>query len=89
MVVSRDLKILHANKTARKIFQHGRAGAASDLEFSDLPQVLGTKVYQVLRTGTAVAPFKYQAGGRAGHRLSRHHRPVPTAARPACPPPPC
>jgi len=59
VVVSRDLAILHANKTARKIF--GRTGARSgDLEFTDLPQLLGGKVYQVLKTGTAVETFRYE-----------------------------
>jgi signal transduction histidine kinase len=29
------------------------------MEFSDLPQILGAKVYQVLRTGTAISNFKY------------------------------
>ena len=59
VVVSRDLTILHANKTARKYF--GRAERRSgELEFSDLPQLLGTKVYQVLKTGSAISSFKYE-----------------------------
>ena len=59
IVVSRDLAILHANKAARNFF--GRSNRRTgDLEFSDLPQVLGTKVYQVLKTGTALTTFKYQ-----------------------------
>lgn len=59
VVVSRDLNVLHANKTARAFF--ARAGRRSaDLEFSDLPQMLGSKVYQVLKTGTGIATFKYQ-----------------------------
>jgi len=59
VVVSRDLKILHANKTARKFL--GKTGRdAADLEFTDLPQQLASKVYHVLRTGTAVTPFKYE-----------------------------
>ena len=54
----RDFSILHANKTVRSYFaREGRRGR--DLEFSDLPQVLGSKIYQVLKTGTGVAPFKY------------------------------
>jgi signal transduction histidine kinase len=58
VVVNRDLSILHVNKMARKYFAPpGRRNA--DLEFSDLPQALGSKVYQVLKTGTAVAMFKY------------------------------
>ncbi len=59
VVVSRDLAILHANKAARACFSRpGRR--AADLEFSDLPQLLGSKVYQVLKTGAGIATFKYQ-----------------------------
>ncbi|MFO1496996.1 MAG: ATP-binding protein [Verrucomicrobiota bacterium] len=59
VVVSRDLVILHANKAARHFF--GRTGRSQgELEFSDLPAVLGSKVYQVLKTGTAITTFKYQ-----------------------------
>lgn len=59
VVVSRDLAILHANKTARSLFS--RPGhRSSDLEFTDLPQALGGKVYQVLKTGAGISPFKHQ-----------------------------
>ncbi len=59
VVVSRDLAILHANKTARKYFARGdRRGG--DLEFSDLPQVLGAKVYQVLKTGSGISSFRFE-----------------------------
>lgn len=58
VVVGRDLAILHANKTARGYFgKPGTRGAG--LEFSDLPAALGAKVFQVLKTGTAIAPFRY------------------------------
>jgi signal transduction histidine kinase/DNA-binding NarL/FixJ family response regulator len=59
VVVSRDLNVLHANKAARKYF--GRAERRSgEMEFTDLPQALGAKVYQVLRTGSAISSFNYQ-----------------------------
>lgn len=59
VLVSRDLTILHANKTARSYF--GKSGRRSgELEFSDLPMVLGSKVFQVLKTGTAIATFRHQ-----------------------------
>lgn len=59
IVISRDLAIVHANKAARKLF--GRTGArAGDMEFTDLPQALGGKAYQVLKTGSAIEPFRYQ-----------------------------
>ena len=65
VVVSSDLSIVHANKTARKYFT--RAGRrTSELEFSDLPQILGGKVYQVLKTGTGVASFKYEPDDSPG-----------------------
>jgi signal transduction histidine kinase len=59
VVVSRDLVILHANKAARKYF--GRTERRSgEMEFTDLPQALGAKIYQVLNTGSAVASFNYE-----------------------------
>jgi signal transduction histidine kinase len=59
VVVSRDLTILHANKAARKYFARvdRRSG---EMEFSDLPQALGAKIYQVLKTGSAISSFTYQ-----------------------------
>jgi len=58
VVVSRDLVVVHANKTARRFF--GQTGSrAGELEFSDLPPALGTKVFQVLKTGSAVSPFRF------------------------------
>jgi signal transduction histidine kinase/DNA-binding NarL/FixJ family response regulator len=59
IVVNRDLVVLHANKAARRFFgvSNQRTG---EMEFSDLPQILGTKVYQVLKTGTAVPTFKFE-----------------------------
>jgi len=59
IVVGRDLKVLHANKAARRHFGH-RSKRSGELEFSDLPQSLGAKIYQVLKTGAAVVPFRYE-----------------------------
>jgi signal transduction histidine kinase/DNA-binding response OmpR family regulator len=59
VVVNRDLAVLHANKMARKHFGPGNR-ATGELEFADLPPPLSAKVYQVLRTGAAVAMFKYE-----------------------------
>jgi signal transduction histidine kinase/DNA-binding NarL/FixJ family response regulator len=59
VVVNRDLVVLHANKTARRFFgvSNQRTG---EMEFSDLPQNIGTKIYQVLKTGSAVPTFKFE-----------------------------
>ena len=59
VVVSRDLQVLHANKAARKYFTRAER-RSGELEFGDLPQILGSKVYQVLRTGSAVPNFRYE-----------------------------
>jgi signal transduction histidine kinase/CheY-like chemotaxis protein len=59
VVVGRDLTVLHANKAARRFFS-GAEHRSGEMEFSDLPQLLGTKVYQVLKTGAAVPTFKYE-----------------------------
>ena len=59
VVVSRDLAILHANKTARRYFTSA-ARRSDEMEFSDLPQIIGSKVYQVLKTGSAITNFKYE-----------------------------
>ncbi|MGA3284335.1 MAG: ATP-binding protein [Verrucomicrobiota bacterium] len=65
IVVGRDLKVLHANKAARRHF--GRKNQRSgELEFTDLPQSLGAKIYQVLRTSAAIGPFKFEPENSPG-----------------------
>ncbi|HEU5072421.1 MAG TPA: ATP-binding protein [Verrucomicrobiae bacterium] len=86
VVVSRDLAVLHANKMARKYY--GQAGSRSgELEFSDLPPALGSKVFQVLKTGSAVAPFRYTPEDEPGAvyqvtivPIHRGDTPVPSSA---------
>jgi len=64
VVVSRDLKVLHANKMARKYFPSGTRGG--ELEFADLPQALATKIYQVVRSGAALETFRYEPADSPG-----------------------
>jgi nitrogen-specific signal transduction histidine kinase len=65
IVVGRDLKVLHANKAARRHF--GRKSRRTDsLEFSDLPQELGAKIYQVLKSGAAMGPYRYEPENSPG-----------------------
>ena len=65
IVVGRDLNVLHANKAARRHFgqKNKRSG---ELEFSDLPQTLGAKIYQVLKTGAAMGPYRYEPENSPG-----------------------
>ena len=86
IVVSRDLAILHANQAARQLFR--RAGSPhAGFEFTDLPQTLGSKVYQVLRTGTGLASFRHQPAEAPGSvyqvtivPFQRQHASVPSSA---------
>ena len=86
VVISRDLAVLHANKAARQMFTRGRR-PGGELDFSDLPQALGAKVYQVLQTGSGIATFKYQSAEAPTATynatvlpLQRPGAPVPTSA---------
>jgi signal transduction histidine kinase/CheY-like chemotaxis protein len=65
VVVGRDLQMLHANKSARRHFG-GKNERTGGLEFSDLPQELGAKIYQVLKTGAALGPFRYEPENSPG-----------------------
>ena len=65
VVVSRDLKILHANKMAKHYFGRS-ARATGEIDFADLPAALASKIYQVLRTGTAITPFKHEPEEQKG-----------------------
>jgi signal transduction histidine kinase/DNA-binding NarL/FixJ family response regulator len=59
VVVGRDLNVLHANEMARRCFPRpGRHAAAFD--FADLPQIIGAKVFDLLRSGSSISPFRYQ-----------------------------
>jgi signal transduction histidine kinase len=65
VVVSRDLTVLHANKMARRYF--GRSDSQTgELEFGHLPQALGAKIFQVLKTGSAISGFKFEPESPAG-----------------------
>ncbi|HAM72663.1 MAG TPA: hypothetical protein DCM86_13560 [Verrucomicrobiales bacterium] len=59
VVIGRDLRILHANKAARTLFLPP-ADNQAEPTFSDLPQTLCSRIYQVLKTGTAVPAFKHR-----------------------------
>jgi signal transduction histidine kinase len=69
IVVGPNLEILHANQMARHCFP--RAGRpAGGFEFADLPQSIGSPVFEVLKTGKSLPPFRYQPAGQ----LDRHYQ---------------
>ena len=51
--------MLHSNASSRRILLAEHPDK-SQLEFSDLPQELGSKVFTVMKTNIAVPSFKYQ-----------------------------
>ncbi len=59
LVVGHDLAILHANRAARAFFT-SVSRLNREFEFSDIPELLAGKIYQVLRSGTGMPPFRYQ-----------------------------
>ncbi|HAV64271.1 MAG TPA: hypothetical protein DCY13_18135, partial [Verrucomicrobiales bacterium] len=62
VVVGAAMDVLHANQAARKIF--GRLDKSPRrMEFTDLPQVIGGKVFEALHHGREIPPFKFRPPG--------------------------
>lgn len=59
VVIDRDLKILNFNRAARRLLPKTKR-MITEPDFADLPQALGNKAYEVLKTGTASGPFKFE-----------------------------
>lgn len=57
VVISGNLTTLHANAAACRYFMPDQPGR-NRLEFSDLPQKLGSLVFSVIKSGESVPPFK-------------------------------
>jgi signal transduction histidine kinase/DNA-binding NarL/FixJ family response regulator len=86
VVVGPDLKVLHANDMARTCFPRPNR-AADSFDFNDLPQVIGSKVFDVLKTGKTITGYEYRpAPAPEQHYLititpfCRGNAAVPTAA---------
>jgi signal transduction histidine kinase/DNA-binding NarL/FixJ family response regulator len=65
VVVDKNLAVLHANHAAQACFNL-KDKVTPGFVFSDLPQALGSKVYEALQTGAMQAPFKYRPPGGSG-----------------------
>ncbi len=86
IVVGRELNILHANDMARSFFPRpNRPPEAFD--FTDLPQVIGGKVFEVLKSGLPVSDFRYQSPATPDRHFQlsitpfrKDNSPSPTAA---------
>jgi nitrogen fixation/metabolism regulation signal transduction histidine kinase len=60
VVVAPDLSVLHVNKSARRALGGASARRSGSFEFADLPEQLGSKVYQVIKTGAGLPSFRYE-----------------------------
>jgi len=59
VVIGNNLAVLHSNRSAKRILLAGNPDKGV-LEFTDLPQELGSKVFTVMKTNVPVPSFKYQ-----------------------------
>jgi signal transduction histidine kinase/CheY-like chemotaxis protein len=59
VVVGPDLTVLHANAMARICFPRPNR-PADTFDFNDLPQVIGSKVFEVLKTGQTITADDYR-----------------------------
>ncbi|MBI5775671.1 MAG: response regulator [Verrucomicrobia bacterium] len=84
IVVGTDTSILLANGAARALFV--RDGAAAKFEFTDIPQALGSRIFEVIQNGVAPEPFHWRppaSGGSAVEIIFRVTlRPFHRAAAP-------
>jgi len=69
VVVSANLSTLHANPSAARVFLHDQPDKTR-LEFSDLPQMLGSMVFSAIKSGVGVPPFNFQLP----HAADTHYR---------------
>ncbi len=86
IVVGPELNILHANETAKNFFLRPHR-TAKTFDFNDLPQIIGGKVFTVLKTGQPVMDYKYHSATSLGQRFQisitpflKKNSPAPTAA---------
>jgi signal transduction histidine kinase/DNA-binding NarL/FixJ family response regulator len=86
VVVGPGLTVLHANNMARICFPRPNRPAES-FDFNDLPQMVGSKVFEVLKTGKTIADFHYQPVAAPGQHYQititpfrRNDAAAPTAA---------
>ena len=76
VVVGQNMEVLHANSAARHFFLPG-APEVQKLEFPDLPQELGSRLFSAIKTGQSVASMPYQFP----QRPDRHYEVIVSSFR--------
>jgi signal transduction histidine kinase/DNA-binding NarL/FixJ family response regulator len=86
VVVGHDLTVLHANEMAQTCFPRTNRPSGS-FDYNDLPQIIGSKVFEVLQTGKTIADFHYRSVTAPGQHYQititpfrRDNAAAPTAA---------
>jgi len=80
IVIDRELKILSFNRAARRLLPKAKR-LVTEPDFADLPQTLSSKAYEVLKTGTASGPFKFEPEDAPGTIFSVNVVPLFTQDR--------
>ena len=62
VVIGRELNVLHANDIIREYFPRVNRSPES-FDFADLPQAIGSKVFESLKTGAPVPEFQVSTDG--------------------------
>ena len=75
VVVAQDLQVLHCNPAAREFLLGGDPLLPKSVQFSDLPQTLASRIYESLKTGSAVAAFRHRP--RENPELAFHVSVIP------------
>ncbi len=63
MVIGHSMAIMHANAAAMQMFRL-KGSEKRQLEFQDIPQELGSRIFAVIKTGLGIPPFKYTLPNR-------------------------
>ena len=58
VVVGSNCGVLHANAAALRLLMPGRS-MAKKMDFADIPQQIGSLIFQVIQSGKASTPFKW------------------------------
>jgi signal transduction histidine kinase len=62
VVVGSNCGVLHVNATALRLLAPSKQSGLR-LDFADIPQAIGTLIFQVLQDGRSMPPFKWQPPG--------------------------
>ncbi len=58
MVVGGNMAVMHANTSVLRLFRP-KGSEKRPLDFQDIPQDLGSRIFAVIKTGIGIPPFKY------------------------------